>query len=322
MQLASYNIIYRICASGDNEGVKRQLSMLNLRKTNKPLDNIYHTFKWVGKTALKDISLEQDLLSYLFILALKQNNIHLCTYLIETNELYISLPNTIYIWHQTISSGNISVLEALIKANKIKNIAKLIVESLEKYSELDKLDVLKYLLDNSIKNLSQKIHNEFKKNHNTTHTFYLFVNACIKGNPDCVDFLLNHTDYNKMINEHTLRVAVRVAVKYNNANIIDKLIKKLNLYDNISYFNLLTLAIEKNSHNVIEYLIFDLGIEKPKNMNHFLDEIFNTKQIEFKEKYLDNLNKLFDIREQHNKLTCSLNFNSDIKKGKKLISKI
>jgi hypothetical protein len=138
-----------------------------------------------------------------------------------------------------------------------------------------------------------------------------FIAACRKNQLPVMDFFLNNELTKNQINMEMIKTGIELACRNEQVEPIKYLIEKTNIRqekDFYSFINLtFELALQYKNIDTIRYFIFDLGIEKNKEIEEILKNQPN-----------EDADKWFELVKINNDLYNELNANKQNNKGLKL----
>ncbi len=216
----------------------------------------------------------------------QNNDIEAVKYLVSNSELTLKPSlngeRTIYTNHDnailiSCELGNLEILDILLTShdidNNVKDIKTQLDEGLLLASQTGKVDIIKYLLT------SDKISRHPYINHNNGEALCL---ACENGHLEAVRYLLASPDLKEHIPITARRGFYLLEACWNeHFEVVRYLLTSPELKEHPSIHNnddeIFSYALSENKIDLINFLIFEIGIEKNENIIDLLEEQQNEK---------------------------------------------
>lgn len=226
--------------------------------------------------------------------ACKSGDLNLIKNLLEDKDLNIDI-NCFdgSFLHAAAKSGHIKILQYLLTSETLKehiDIHSAQGLALKNACENGHLEVVKYLLTSPELTEHARINED---------NCLAFKNACEKNHFEIIKYLLTSQDLKENLDLSKNENVIIIAADNDNINLARYLLtsKDLNGQINIHYAedSIFRSTVQNNQINFLQFLIFEMNIEKTESIKKFLNESANKE-----------VDRLFELRDLNNRLEDNL----------------
>ena len=322
------NKVLMATINNELESLEEGLIGLNIAKHPNSFKDLFYSFKHLGNKVLLDNIDNQSeqafLMSDLLIDAINNQYINICSYLLESPKLRIhpSLNDT-SVWISAIQTGNLDLVKYLVNAPLGKDKGARIAKALPDAAKCKDLEILKYLIDDPIMPYHKEVMSVLKEEKSILNRFKIFVSACGENNKMWLDYLIEHKEYNQMINSIVFSKGLQFACFNGHVEMVKDLLTNKNLpykpYVDFDPSILLAVSarnsVRNNAIDITQYLIFDLNIKQPDHLDEFFEveniarqtnQKFHTSEISNFNSTVSTIKGMFEKRKTMENLVINL----------------